>query len=92
MTTEGRIDISKQIHPLIEQLGLAGPDVGELIITPTKVTAKVYLRNEEGNKYVIYEDAPAEHLPGSDDPDEEVTGFSVRGVPATKTLEFAVRT
>lgn len=82
-------NISQHTNGILSIFGLHPPDVADMHITPNKITFTVFLRNEAGNKFVVYEDA-SERLPG--DAEGDVTGFSVVGVPATQTVSHDIRT
>jgi len=45
------IDISAETFALCDKLGLDPRDTGEIILTPNKLTASVFLKNENG-KYI----------------------------------------
>ncbi len=47
-----RIDIHNPLAEICGRLGLEPELVGKLVITPVKVTATVYKRNEDGKKYI----------------------------------------
>ena len=84
--SENKLNISKEIGALLKKLELAPPDVAALHITPSKVVATVYRRNDQGHKFITGAGAWT-----TENKDEVVTSFS-SGTPATKTVEYEVRT
>lgn len=47
------IDISTETRAICQKLGLPPEDVASLAWTPFEITARVYLKNDQGHKYVI---------------------------------------
>ncbi len=65
-------DISAEIAALCDKLGLLPKNVAWIRFEPTEVTARVFLTNEDGAKYVVID------ADGREGVADETRAFSVR--------------
>lgn len=81
----GTADVRGLVASLLDQLSLNPDHVSEINITPGHLEIRVYLMNDQGEKYVWgAEGDPGRNLAGTDD--------SRRGKPAQEVRVYEART